>query len=238
MAIRFLDIWIFSRTFALTKQRIIVRTVGLGVCFLCSFGLPFPIQAEDGLKDFHYSYHHKLVDSSGKAIALSPKLVTSTQMHYINLLGEQSNGKTRDELKAVKDVLLKSKNISPREKAYIRSALIEVLLKKIQPKETERILEKSTALKNVIDAVFTTKGTLKKADKKPVSDKTIAYMKDASGQNGLAIIFELIIQALLDWISQLIAANDDYQNDCIFAGVPSPPDWGSSVLARSWGINR
>ena len=196
--------------------------MGLSVLFSPSFS-----QAEDGLKNFKFSYHRKLVDTRDRSMPLSEKLLTSSQDQYLQLLLKSADKKVQREVKAILQFLKESK-ISKREKAHIKYAAIDVLLKRVKRKDNKLIAKKNTAIKHVIDAVFIEKPFNQKARRLPVTKATIAYMKRSSGQNGLAIIFEILIQAFIDALNDFLASNTDYQNECIFAGVPMPPDWGSA----------
>ncbi len=190
----------------------------------------------DALHTFHYGYHGMLVDREGKEIVMNSEALVATQNYYLRLLSKENDGKLAEEIKYFSDYLRSAKEIPPRERAHIRAVLIEVLVKKLRPKTAERLLEKNQALKRVINYQYKPDYELKRSDRILISQNTISNMKKSSGSTtnaALNAIFEAIINAFIQLLNDFLASNTDYQNECIFGGVPVPPDWNGG----DWNFN-
>jgi len=204
--------------------RTVLKKTMLGFAMIIFLSCSAMSLADDALKNFDYTYHYKLIDKEGEIIILSQKSFVTTQRFYMSNLIKASDEKVQKEMESIQKFIEESK-ISERERAHIRHAAITILAKRGKTAEGEKIYKKAAAMSGLINATFFDKELSVKTKHAPVSELTITNMQRVSGQNGLSVIFEIIIQALIDWLNA-IASNSDYENQCLAAGVPIPPDWG------------
>ncbi len=198
-------------------------------CLLCliNFFIITPTIAKDALEDYWYSYHGILIGDDEEVIEIDPEILVSTQEHYINQLVETASEKTRKAIREYRELVLNNAKISVSDKAYLRYALIAALLKKANKDSLLHLVPKNNLLKNQIELVFAGQTTFSNKPGLVVSNITTATLQGAINATAFEEVGPFIWEELIDLFPDEEPATE-YFGQCEEAGVPTPPEWGSS----------
>ena len=159
--------------------------------------------------------HGAMLDAQGKEVVVTPELVDKTQEFYIKQLLSRANNTQREVFKAKRQQILDRKKWDRKDQVNANSALIDWLIKEVNPNNAATLVHANTLLSRQF-----AKHVKKMKPKKITAPVELLPSQDLSNL--------LESEGLLTTLSATEAGGTDYINECQDAGVPIPPDWGSA----------
>ncbi len=147
--------------------------------------------------------HGAILDAEGRAINPSPDFVLDAQRFYLKKLYLQADERQRAELNAKVRRLEEAGQLTQREQMVVNGALIAWLIDAVKPNDAAHLLSKNNILRNRF------------------------FENDPNMPR--ALMERLGLDGLLKPLSATTAGGQSYIAECESAGVPIPPEWGSSA---------
>ena len=198
-----------------------------------------------------------MFDSDGKKIQVTPKFIREAQRFYEEALLKQADEKRRalfaQKQKRLFEWLFSDQHWDNRSELYVNSALIEWLIKEVQPANAgelsgkikllqRRLTSPSFQIDPSVNINTDTPFELPQALKDLLTEEGLA---GSSSEGGMALSSTTELpQALKDLLTEEGLAGSsseggmalssttlggaDYVSECNAAGVPTPPDWGTN----------
>lgn len=149
--------------------------------------------------------HGGIMDAQGREIDAKPEFILDAQRFYVRRLYSEARDAQQAELRGKLQRVQEVKDLTPQERIFVNALVIEWLIDRVKPSDTPFLLAKSNALRN---RIFPT----------------------AADEAGLtpALLDRLRQEGLLKPQTATTNSGGAYLEECRRAGVPTPPDWGSS----------
>lgn len=153
-----------------------------------------------------YIGHGAAFDSKGRELALTPAFIENVQAFYLRELQERVTPAQREEFTQLRERLVKGKTWDRQTQLYASSALVDWLLARTSIDAMGAIAGKNNLLKYTIRSrVFANKKFAPPAELAVLGRREQPAQRFSTLNEGAA-----------------------YLAECAAAGVPTPPDWGSS----------
>ncbi len=183
----------------------------LTLATLASTGLAFAAASQLFAQTFPdepiaYIGHGAAFDRKGREIALTPAFIESAQGYYIQKLRERVTPEQRKEFDRLRETLPKGKRWDRQTQLYASSALMDWLLSRTPIDPMGAIAGKNNLLKYAIrKRAFANKKFVAPEELTKLGAREEPAQRFSTMNSGAA-----------------------YFAECANAGVPTPPDWGSS----------
>jgi hypothetical protein len=169
-----------------------------------------------------YTGHGAMFDKNGKEIQVTPEFIKEAQKFYLDTLSKQAGEKQRALFEQKQKRLFSGQQWDKRSELYANSALIEWLIKEVKPANADEFSGKIKLLKQKLTSPgFQTDPSVNINNVKPfelpkaLKNLLIEEGLAGNGGGGIALFSTTLGGAA-------------YINECNAAGVPTPPDWGTS----------
>jgi len=154
-----------------------------------------------------------IINAEGKIIDPSPATVIEAQHFYLKSLYQRANEQKRAEFKATRRRLQDLKTQTQAEQILINAALLAWLIETVKPQDAPYLASKNTALLGRFALII---------------DGVPSMNDPRAGDIRKEFVERLEREGLLTFLSATQAGGAAYVEECRKAGVPIPPDWGSS----------
>jgi hypothetical protein len=197
---------------------------------LVKFSLAFFVFSASALQQAHsnndepiaYIGHGAMFDRNGKEIQVTSEFIREAHKFYLNTLLKQADERQRALFEQKQKRLFSQQQWDIRSEHYINSALIEWLIKEVKPASSDALSGKLKLLKQKLTSPsFQADPSVNIKEVKPfelpdaLKDLLLEEGLVESGGSG-TVLFSTTLGGAA------------YINECNGAGVPTPPDWGTS----------
>jgi hypothetical protein len=156
--------------------------------------------------------HGAIINAEGNNIDPLPEFVIEAQRFYLKGLYQQANEQQRAEFKATQR-RLEDVSRTRAERILVNAALLARLIETVKPQDAPFLASKNTALLGRFTRI---------------TDGEPSTKDPRAGDIRKEIVERLGREGLLTFLSATQAGGPAYIEECRKAGVPIPPDWGSS----------
>lgn len=169
-----------------------------------------------------YIGHGAMFDRNGKEIQVTSEFISEAQKFYLDTLLSQVNEKQRALFKQKQKRLLSGQQWDARSEHYVNSVLIEWLIKEAKSANSDTLSGKIKLLKQKLTSPsFQADPSVNLNEVKPFelpgALKDLLFEEGLMGGGGSGpVLFSTTLGGAA------------YINQCNGAGVPAPPDWGTS----------
>lgn len=157
--------------------------------------------------------HGAIINAEGKTIDPSPEFVIEAQRFYLKGLYQRANEQQRAEFKATQRCLREVKTQTQAEQILLNVALLDWLIETVQPQDAPYLASKNIVLLGRFARI---------------TDGEPSTKDPRAGDIRKEFVEHLRREGLLTFLSATQAGGPAYVEECRKAGVPIPPDWGSS----------
>jgi hypothetical protein len=151
--------------------------------------------------------HGAMFDNNGKVIEVTPEFVEKVQKFYLYTLLKQADKNQRTLVGQKQENLFSEKSWDKHSELYANSALIDWLIKEVNPPNASTLFGVNALLRQRFTESF----------ELPDAFKSLLAEEDLTESRGS------VIASLATTLGGAA-----YIQECANAGVPTPPDWGTS----------
>jgi len=169
-----------------------------------------------------YTGHGVMFNTNGEEIQVTPQFINYAQKCYLGIPLQQANEQQRALFEQKQTRLLNEQQWDLRSELYANAALLEWLVKEVKPIDAGRLAGKLKLLQQtLLSPRFSIDLSISSHDAKPfeLPDK----LKKLLGEEGMTGNGDDSVSP-----SFTTLGGAAYINECNTAGVPIPPDWGTS----------